>query len=374
MEHKFNPYGRKTPGQEYGIYFNLLHWYIEAKGSHPDIYEFSVPVKKESIKNVLDSGAKKVFLCESENLDSGKLVTNQMEFCLESEDAVVFFYRKESLISRLEYAVERDDDDEDSEERDDFNLYRCKILYQKAETLERIKSLIIRRTEKKKHSNVHLLCSQDGMLHLQRFEIKLPQKSIDLGLNYGPEASLKLEKIVENLNSNKSGLILFSGDPGTGKSTFIKYLTTKITRKVIYLSSGAVEQLTNPDFMSFIMRYRNSILLIEDAEKALRSREKQDNEAVSNILNITDGILGDCLNIAVIATFNIDKENIDSALVRRGRLMVEHHFSALAEENANRVLESMGSDRRASEPMTLAEIYNADDNFHEEKERRKVGF
>jgi DNA replication protein DnaC len=371
MENKFNPYARKSHGQEYGIYFNLLYWYVESRGEHPDIYEFAVSVKKESISNMLDMGAKRIFLCESETLEAGELTTNKMEICLEYEDSVVFFYRKESLISRLEYAAE---DEDESEVRDDFNLYRCKILYKKEETLEKVKSLVVRRSEKKKHSNVHLLCSQDGVLHLQRFDIKLPQKIIDLSLNYGSEASSKLETIVESLNKNKNGLVLFSGDPGTGKSTFIKYLTTKISRKVIYLSSGAVDQITSPDFMSFIMGHRNSILLIEDAEKALRSREKQDNEAVSNILNITDGILGDCLNIAVIATFNIDKENIDSALVRKGRLMMEHHFGALSEEDANRIFASMESERRASGPMTLAEIYNMEDNHHEKKEKRKVGF
>ncbi|NBT59868.1 AAA family ATPase, partial [bacterium] len=118
----------------------------------------------------------------------------------------------------------------------------------------------------------------------------------------------------------------------------------------------------------------NCILLLEDAEKVLRSRNAQDNEAISNILNITDGILGDCLNIMVIATFNIDRDNIDPALVRKGRLLLEHHFKALPEQSANAILDKMGTRKKASGPMTLAEIYNPDDNFHEEEERRKVGF
>jgi ATP-dependent 26S proteasome regulatory subunit len=91
-------------------------------------------------------------------------------------------------------------------------------------------------------------------------------------------------------------------------------------------------------------------------------------------LNITDGILGDCLNIMVIATFNIDRENIDSALVRKGRLLIEHHFKALPADNCNKILEKMGSERRTEEPITLAEIYNSEENFHEKEEKRKVGF
>jgi hypothetical protein len=76
----------------------------------------------------------------------------------------------------------------------------------------------------------------------------------------------------------------------------------------------------------------------------------------------------------VVATFNIAREKIDPALVRKGRLLVEHHFEPLSADMANGLLESMGSDRKVSEPTSLAEIYNPDDNFHEEEETRKVGF
>jgi ATP-dependent 26S proteasome regulatory subunit len=214
----------------------------------------------------------------------------------------------------------------------------------------------------------------DGMLELQKFKTRLPGKEIDLGLNYGPVAEAKFQKILSLMDSGRNGLVLLSGHPGTGKSTFIKMLSMKTDRKVIYLSSSSAEHLTNPEFLSFMMRHRDSILLLEDAEKVLRSRDEQDNSAISNLLNITDGILGDCLNIMVLATFNIDREKIDSALVRKGRLLVEHHFEPLQPDMANNLLESLGSDVRVSSPTSLAEIYNPEDNFHEEKEENKVGF
>lgn len=373
MEIKFNPYAQKNPTNDYGTYFNLFYYYLEHYGSHPDCYEYIIPVKKTSFKKIEKIGGKQVFLCEMEKIVDGKESITKMEACVQYEDSLVFFYRRESLINRIEYLSE-EDDESDSLKGKELATYRCKILYQKAETLEKIKECIEKESQPKKHSNVYLLCSSDGMLSLQRFDIKLPQKKVDLELNYGKEAAQKFEKITNSISKGKSGLVLFSGDPGTGKSTFIKYLTTKISRKVIYLSSGAAEQLTNPDFLSFIMGHRNSILLLEDAEKVLRSRESQDNEAISNILNITDGILGDCLNIMVIATFNIGREHIDSALVRKGRLLVEHHFEALDPEQCNRILEGKDSKRRTEVPMTLAEIYNEDDNFHKDEEKRRVGF
>lgn len=379
MKPSFNPYGKKSNSHDYGTYFNLLYYYVEKFEAQPSVYEFSVPIKKSTIENLEKIGAKRVFECNSERLFSGELLVEGTEVCYELEDSLVYLFRRESLLSRLEYIQDKDEEDEDESdvqppEEKDFVHFRCRIAYKNEETLERLKSVIERDTEQKKKGNIYLLCSMDGMLTLQRFDIKLPSKEIDLEMNYGKEASDKFKKVINHLSHNKNGLVLLSGDPGTGKSTFIKYLTTKTSRKVIYISSAAAEQLTNPDFLSFIMRHRNCVLLLEDAEKVLRSRSSQDNEAISNILNITDGILGDCLNIMVIATFNIDRDNIDPALVRKGRLLLEHHFKALPEESANVLLEKMGVGRKASGPMTLAEIYNPDENFHEEEERRKVGF
>lgn len=379
MRNNFNPYGKKSHSNDYGTYFNLLYYYVEKFEHQPNIYEFMVPLKKATIENLEKIGAKKLFDCSMERLSNDKLETSSTEACYEFKDAIIHLFRRESLLSRLEYIREKDEEDEESSEEmtpeeKEFTLYRCRIAYKENSTLEEIKSCAERDTERKKKGNVYLLCSADGMLNLQRFDIKLPSKEIDLKSNYGELAAEKFKKIAGHIKHNKNGLVLLSGDPGTGKSTFIKYLTTKTSKKVIYLSSAAAEQLTNPDFLSFIMGHRNCILLLEDAEKVLRSRMSQENDAISNILNITDGILGDCLNIMVIATFNTDRENIDSALVRKGRLLIEHHFKALPADDCNKIFKDMGSERRTDEPMTLADIYNSDENFHEQEEKKKVGF
>ena len=364
-----NPYGRKSHSSDYGTYFNLFYSYVDRHSTQPSVYEYHLPIKVSTFEKLEKMGAKRVFLCELE----GKNEVNQTEVCYEYEDSMILLYRKESLLRRLDYIHDEEEKSEDGEEEKDFATYKGRILYSSSSTLDLVKKCFETESDPKKHSNVYLLCTMDGMLALQRFDIKLP-KSIDLELNYGKDSAEKLEKITELMARNKNGLVLFSGDPGTGKSTFIKYLTTKTDRKVIYLSSSAAEQLTNPDFLSFIMSHRNCILLLEDAEKVIRSRGSNDSGAVSNILNITDGILGDCLNIMIIATFNIERENIDSALVRKGRLLFEHCFKALSAEECNEIFKSIGSERTTDVPMTLADIYNDEENFHTEEETRKVGF
>lgn len=371
-----NPYAPKSNNQEYNSYCNIFFEYFEKRGKFPFVYEInSVSLDEEILEN---SGFSKIFSYHSEK--SAKQA-HLIESCYEKNGLIVQFLKKESILDRIE-RLERDEDensddyDDDDDDDNDFLVfsYSCKIFHKDPEELEFVLKLIKRSPKLKKTGGVYLLCSMDGMLQLQKFKPKLPSKEIDIDLNYGPEAKNKFEKIVSIMKSKKNGLILFSGIPGTGKSTFIKLLSRHTERKLIFLSSSSAEHITNPDFLTFIMRHRNSILILEDAEKVLRSREEQDNFAVSNLLNITDGILGDCINLMVIATFNIDREKIDKALLRKGRLLLEHHFEPLQKDMANKLLEKIGVDRTVSEPTSLAEIYNQDDNFHEEKKEKKIGF
>lgn len=107
----------------------------------------------------------------------------------------------------------------------------------------------------------------------------------------------------------------------------------------------------------------NSILIIEDAENIIHDRKdvmKSTNQAVSNLLNMSDGLLGDAVHQQIICTFNCDIGNIDSALLRDGRLVMEHKFDKLSVENARQLCEKLGVDNKGAdirEPMSLAEIY-----------------
>jgi energy-coupling factor transporter ATP-binding protein EcfA2 len=230
---------------------------------------------------------------------------------------------------------------------------------------------------KKKKANISLIKSHgSGYLDLEEYELNVPK--MDLLLNYGKSFKPIHETIIKRLNTkNDKGIVLLHGDPGTGKTTYIKYLTTLIRDKeVIFVPPMMAESLTDPSIIPFLMDYRNSILIIEDAEKVLGSRERgQINQSTSNLLNLTDGILGDCLNIQIIATFNTKRDNIDDAFLRKGRLIAEHKFVKLNVEESNKLLTHIGKDIQVEEEMALSDIYNIDvDVYKSTKERGKIGF
>jgi hypothetical protein len=204
-------------------------------------------------------------------------------------------------------------------------------------------------------------------------------KNLDIALNYGKSFQAHHEKILEKLKTNSNGLFIFHGSAGTGKTTYIKHLAKLFggKRMFIFIPTTFIDALTSPSIIPVLLEHPNSVLVLEDAEKAVVSREENlGNESlVSSLLNIGDGILGSMLNLSIILTFNTAKENVDKALLRKGRLHYEHEFGKLPVDDAQNLIKVLNKDFKVTDPMSLAEIYNIEnDNNHKEIERPKVGF
>lgn len=204
-------------------------------------------------------------------------------------------------------------------------------------------------------------------------------KKINLELNYGKDFEKHHTNIVDKLENNTTGLFLFHGNAGTGKTTYIKYLAKIFggKRTFIFIPTTFINTLTSPNIITILLEHPNSILVLEDAEKAIVSRDENfGNESlVSSLLNIGDGILGNILNLTIILTFNTSRDKVDKALLRKGRLHYEHKFDKLSITDSQNLIEHLNKKYTASEPMSLAEIYNIDkDNNHNDETIKKIGF
>jgi ATP-dependent 26S proteasome regulatory subunit len=201
---------------------------------------------------------------------------------------------------------------------------------------------------------------------------------VDIPLNYGEAFVSVHNKIVDRLNEdNGKGLVLLHGVPGTGKTNYIRHLCGKLQKEIIFIPPFMAESIAGPDFITFLLEHTNSVLVIEDAEKVVLDRDSDSGsrQSVSNLLNMTDGLLSDCLSIQIIATFNTSRDRIDKALLRKGRLIAEWKFDALNVEDTNKLLESIGREERSDKPLTLTEIYNMDEVVNVvQEERRAIGF
>lgn len=259
------------------------------------------------------------------------------------------------------------------------NLFEIEFLYNLSfgELEEQLNFIDLKKFERrKKKSNINLVKSDMGHLDTEQYDLYVPP--MDLELNYG-KSFLKVHEVIEaRLNKNNDkGIILLHGDPGTGKTSYIKYLTSLIKEKdILFIPPSMAEMLSEPSIIPFLMEHKNSILIIEDAERVISDREINGSPSgVSNVLNLTDGILGDCLNIQIVATFNMKREKIDKALLRKGRLIAEHKFEKLNLEETNKLLEHLKKDITSDEGMCLADIYNIDvELIKSNKKTNKIGF
>ena len=228
--------------------------------------------------------------------------------------------------------------------------------------------------ERPKEATVKLICYSQGDYYTMDSKIK--KVNINLEENYNDDFLPVYKDILSFLDQRDSGLILLYGKMGSGKTSMIRHLCSTHPKDYIVVPTSMATRLSDPDFISFLVSNRDSVFVLEDCEQLLMDRsENMFNGAISNILNMSDGLLSDIMNIKFICTFNAAVNKIDPALLRKGRCYAKYEFGDLSEEKVQKLNDKYDLGIEEIKPMTLAEIYNADKTeYSETKKRKKIGF
>jgi hypothetical protein len=208
--------------------------------------------------------------------------------------------------------------------------------------------------------------------------------------NYRPEVLTAYDRIVKDLNSPDpfGRLAILSGPTGTGKTYLIRALMGELPNIVfLLLPSNMTASLSGPEILSALIdaseetnctceecveksdstlddlkaffeskdmvpyptpsnskhsKKRTIALVIEDADECLSNRASDNISAISAVLNLSDGIIGNCLDLRIICTTNQEIENIDTALLRSGRLSEHIEVGLLDVEQAKAVYQRIG--------------------------------
>jgi ATPase family associated with various cellular activities (AAA) len=227
--------------------------------------------------------------------------------------------------------------------------------------------------EKKEDFEINIITYSNSGLDLKRLDIK--PAALDLGMYYNDDFKDIDGIIRQRLNQqNDKGIVLLHGLPGTGKTTYLRHLIGELKKKVLFVSPSVAGNLMNPEFIDLLIDNQNSILIIEDAENIMMDRKYNSDSSVSNLLNLSDGLLSDCLSVQVICTFNSSLDLIDSALMRKGRLIAKYEFGKLVVEKAQRLSQQLGFDTVIKQPMTIAEIANQHEKALAIEKMEVIGF
>ena len=195
--------------------------------------------------------------------------------------------------------------------------------------------------------------------------------------NYSLQAAKQITDLMTAKPGTQSGRIcILRGEPGTGKTHILRALAREWRNNARFMYIMDLQNFfTDPGYMtSALLNESNThgkwqVILCEDAEKYITRRETKTvgtdahqvgvgSDALSTLLNLGDGMLGQGLRILFVFTTNTAHADLDPAITRPGRCFLDLEVPPLTVDESTKWLRSHGRDMQAVRPMTLTDLYH----------------
>lgn len=185
-------------------------------------------------------------------------------------------------------------------------------------------------------------------------------------LFYSTSTFKKVEKAIKGIKKSDKGLTIFYGERGTGKTSMINYLASKLDRIVIFIPNNMIEHtINNPEFRKFIKKYEKPILILDDCEMMFGEAFSR-NPFANNLLQMVDGFLSDTMNVSIVALFNIeDEDEIDHSLLECNNLIDVVEFEYLSSEESMDLAKHLQSNKKYKNKTRLVDIIKKRSNLEE---------
>ncbi len=142
-----------------------------------------------------------------------------------------------------------------------------------------------------------------------------------------------VDTYLDRFLADRASVLFLMGPPGTGKTSLMRHMiyTRQLAATITY-----DEKLLSMDevFVNFLCDPGDAVMIVEDADLMVGSRESEGNTLISRFLNVSDGLVKTSGKKLIFTTNLGDFRHVDSALIRAGRCFDAVRFRPLLFDEA----------------------------------------
>lgn len=239
---------------------------------------------------------------------------------------------------------------------------------------------------KKDVPKFHLVTCDRGTGCLDTASVTLTDEQLmdeqEMNLHYGEDFPAWHQQLVGNLLNRQQGITILRGNPGTGKTTYLRKLMVALHKShfFLYMPMKVGWMLNAPETVQFWVEQkqrnpkRKLVVILEDAEYFLMERGSDNASSASDLINAGDGLLGNFLQLHLICTLNCELKSLDKAVTRPGRMLAYREFTRLTPDQAQKLAVAKQLEIQPQDSYSLAEIYHGSQRLDDRISCRKIGF